>query len=351
MTARRAAVVAPLGTRSRALALSETPIERSGMTALLKAAANLTDPQIAALLRRARSSGLIQLYGGDRIQVHDAVRTIARTGLTDAGEETVRRAQVALKGILIASLQQSWSLQKVSQLMRAFVTLGQIKPLVAFATDELFHEMGMMPEITAFLKHAAVSDVFAPEDRFWALDGLVFGQLRDDRDSNVSERLDAMATLVAEHNLGADEKLAVGMKKMIVAARQHRVDDVRAAMEEMARILPDNPKHQRIARYNFAHALFELGGFQECIDEVQQLIPEYFVVLGITPADILMKNADKIFPLLRKDRDNTDDLKHLADCMDLCAKALNRDGRDSGVLRIHLQGSARGFVLGGKISR
>jgi hypothetical protein len=38
--------------------------------------------------------------------------------------------------------------------------------------------------------------------------------------------------------------------------------------------------------------------------------------------------------LLAKDRDNTDDLKHLADCMDLCAKALNRSGRDSGMLRI-----------------
>jgi hypothetical protein len=47
-----------------------------------------------------------------------------------------------------------------------------------------------------------------------------------------------------------------------------------------------------------------------------------------------MMNADKIYPLLKKNRDNTDDLKHLADCMDLCAKALNRLGRHSGDLRI-----------------
>ncbi len=64
------------------------------------------------------------------------------------------------------------------------------------------------------------------------------------------------------------------------------------------------------------------------------MIAEYFEVLGITPADIFMKNSNKILPLLPQDRDNTDDLKHLADCMDLCAKALNRDGRDSGMLRI-----------------
>jgi hypothetical protein len=317
-----------------ALALSETPLDREDMRSLLKAAASLSDTQIAALLRRARSTGLVQFYGGDRIKVHDTVRTIARAGLTDVGEETTRRAQVALKNVLLPSIQKSWSLQKVSQLMRTFVALGEIKPLVSLATDELFHEMGIMPEITAFLEQAAASETAAPEERFWALDGLVFGQMRDDRDQNVNARLDAMSAVVADHDLGPDEKLAVGMKKMIVAARDLRVEDMRAAMEEMARILPDNPAHQRIARYNFAHALFELGGFQECIDRVQELIPEYFEVLGITPADIFMKNADKIWPLLAKDRDNTDDLKHLADCMDLCAKALNRSGRDSGMLRI-----------------
>jgi len=317
-----------------ALALSETPLGRIDMTALLKAAADLSDTQIATLLRRARSTGLVQFYGGDRIKVHDAVRTIASTGLTDAGDQAMRCAYVALKDVLLSSIQRSWSLQKVSQLMRTYVALGETKPIVQFATEELFHEMGIMPEITAFLEQAAAAETNDPEQRFWALDGLVFGQLKENASTNVTARLDAMSALVADHNLGADEKLAVGMKKMIVAARHQRVDEVRAAMEEMARILPDNPEHRRIARYNFAHALFELGQFEGCIEAVGKLIPEYFEVLGITPEDIFMRNADKIFPLLPKDRDNTDDLKHLADCMDLCAKALNSDGQDAGMLRI-----------------
>jgi hypothetical protein len=317
-----------------ALALSETPLDREDMASLLKAAASLNDAQIAALLRRARSIGLIQFYGGDRIKVHDAVRTIAYAGLTDAGDEAIRRAQVALKNVLIPSIQKSWSLQKVSQLMRTFVALGEIKPLVSLATDELFHEMGIMPEITSFLEQAAASETIAPDERFWALDGLVFGQMREGREESLDARLNAMSALVAEHSLGPDEKLAVGMKKMIFAARQRRVDDLRTALEEMVRILPDNPEHRRIARYNFAQALFELGAYQECIDRVEDLIPEYFAVLGITSADIFMKNSDKIRLLLKEDRDNTDDLKHLADCMDLCAQALNRSGCDSGMLRI-----------------
>lgn len=317
-----------------ALSLSETPLDREDVSALLKAAANLPDPQIAALLRRARGTGLVQFYGGDRIKVHDAVRAMTRAGLTEAGEDTTRRVQSVLKTVLIASIQKSWSLQKVSELMRTFVALGEIKPLTQLATDELFHEMGIMPEITGFLERAAASDAFAPADRFWALDGLVFGQLKYDRDPSVHARLDAMAALVAEHNLGADEKLAVGMKKMIAAAREQRADDVRREMEDLKRLLPERSEHQRVARYNFAHAVFELGGYQECVDEMQALIPEYFEALGITPSDVFMKNADRIWPLLDKERDNTDDLKHLADCLDLCAKALNRDGRDSGMLRI-----------------
>jgi hypothetical protein len=112
------------------------------------------------------------------------------------------------------------------------------------------------------------------------------------------------------------------------------VSEVRAAMAEMARILPDNPEHRRIARYNFAHALYELGQFKGCVEAVRAVMGEYFDLLGVTPASIFMKNPDKIFPMLTKNRDNTDDLKHLADCMDLCAKALNRDGQDAGLLRI-----------------
>jgi hypothetical protein len=166
------------------------------------------------------------------------------------------------------------------------------------------------------------------------LDGLVFGELKVGASTDVTAKLEAMSALIADHNLGADEKLAVGMKKMLVAARHQKVDEVRAAMEEMARMLPDSPAHRRIASYNFAHALFELGQYKGCIDAIAPLMKEYFDVLGIAPADIFMKNPDKISPLLPKNRDNTDDLKHLADCMDITAKALNRSGQDAGMLRI-----------------
>src|SRR5262249_22757604 len=162
------------------------------------------------------------------------------------------------------------------------------------------------------------------------LDGLLFRDMKEGERQSAGQRLDAMSKLIREHRLGSDEKLAFCMKRMLFAAREKRLDEVREAMEETARLLPDSPKHQLIARYNFAHALFGLGLFKECVEEVSELIPEYFGVLGITPKDIFMKNPDKILPLLPKGRNNLDDIKHLADCMDLCAQAMNAHGRDSG---------------------
>jgi hypothetical protein len=47
------------------------------------------------------------------------------------------------------------------------------------ATDEVFHELGYMNEISDYLAWAAGSEEISAEDRFWALDGLVFAHFKD----------------------------------------------------------------------------------------------------------------------------------------------------------------------------
>lgn len=317
-----------------ALSLADAPLSREEALELLHQSAALDARQAASLFRVGRTIGLIQHFGGDHVKVHDAVRPIARGDL-ETDKERLTRAQEALKNILLASLPSAWSLQKVSQLMRLFVALRQTKPLVELATDEIFHEMGLMAEISGYLEQLVAADETPPEDRFWALDGLVFGAFKDGNRDVIGPQLDAMARLVSTHSLGPDERLAVAMKRMLFAAREKRVDDVVAAAADLDRDLPDKPEYLRIARYNFAHAMYELGRNRECVSETEDLIREYFEVLGITPEDIFMKNPDKIAPLLPRDRDNQDDCKHLADCMDLCAHALTKDGRVSGTLRLN----------------
>ena len=122
---------------------------------------------------------------------------------------------------------------------------------------------------------------------------------------------------------------------MILAARLGDVKRVFAALEEVSALVPKRPAHLRIVRFNVAGALCDLGRYEACASITGELIPEYYGVLGLKLDDVMMKNPDKIFPLLKKGVDHIDDLKHLADCLDLQAHALNKLGQHSNLARIH----------------
>jgi tetratricopeptide (TPR) repeat protein len=227
------------------------------------------------------------------------------------------------------------NLAKLSLYLRVLADIGDIRSIVQFATDELFHELGLVQEIRPILENAASSDTVAPDHRFSALDGLVFGDLKKGDIQSAGEHLALMTRLVEKHSLEEIDRGTLAMKRMSLAALRGDADEVLREIEQVLALLPDNPEHQRIFRYNAAHALFSLGRYDVCVSETAELIPEYYGVLGITPNDVMMKNPGEIFPLLKKDEDHTDNLKHLADCLDLHAQALTRTGKRSGFSRIH----------------
>ncbi len=216
-----------------------------------------------------------------------------------------------------------------------FVALGDIKPLVQVATDELFHELGYMEEISDYLNQAVASGDISAEDRFWALDGLVFAHFKQGDEGDIRRMLDQMDELVRQNDLGLSERLAVGMKRMIFAAREKDAATVKATMTELSRVLPQTPQHLRVAKYNYAHALFELEMINECVTVTLDLIVEYYDLLGLTLSNVMAKSPEYIFPLLEQGHDHSDDLKHLADTLDLQAKAINAIGGHAGLARIH----------------
>src|ERR1700692_266118 len=150
-----------------------------------------------------------------------------------------------------------------------------------------------------------------------------------------TERLEAMGRLIGEHNLGDEDRLTLAMKSMNLAALKGDEKRVFAEINNVSTLLPEKPAHLRVFRYNAAHALYNLGRHDACISITEELIPEYYDVLGLNVAGVLMKNPTDIFPLLKKDVDHSDDLKHLADCLTLKAHALNRSGRHAYLARMH----------------
>ena len=318
-----------------ALSLSDVPLSQAEASSVLKRTFGLEPADSAAAFRRLRSSRSIQIFGVDRFKMHDAIRPLGRAYLNDCGVAAHKTAQEAIRDLLMVALPKEHDRQRVFLLLRMFVTLGNVKPLVEMATDELFHELGYMEEISAFLSQAAASENISAEDRFWALDGLVFAHFKDGDDTDIRSKLDRMDELVRESDLGLSERLAVGMKRMVFAARDGDVATVKNTMTELSQVLPQTPQHLRVAKYNYAHALFELRMMDECVSGTLGLIAEYYDLLGLRLADVMGNNPDKIFPLLKGDNDQTDNLKHLADSLDLQSKAVRASGSNPGLAPIH----------------
>ncbi len=318
-----------------ALSLSDVPLTQGEAGDVLKRSFDLDSAAAAAAFRKLRSSGSLQVFGVDRIKVHDAVRPLGRGYLDGAGADHVRRGREAVRDLLMAGLTKENDRQRVFLLLRMFVALGNIKPLVEMATDELFHEMGYMQEISDYLVQASTAETISAEDRFWALDGLVFAHFKDGDDAEIAARLDRMDALVRENKLGLTERLAVGMKRMLFAARAKDTRAVQKIMDELSRVLPQTPQHLRVAKYNYAHALYELGMMAECAVCTLDLITEYYDQLGLTIGDVMAKNPDAIIPLLKAGESHTDDLKHLADALDLQSKAVKATGNFPGLAPVH----------------
>jgi hypothetical protein len=318
-----------------ALSLSDVPLSQAEASTILKRTFGIEPTNAAQAFRHLRSTGSIQIFGVDRFKIHNAIRPLGRAFLNDAGPEALKTAREAIRDVLMVALPKENDRQRVFLLLQMFLSLGNVKPLVQMATDELFHELGYMKEISAFLVQAAASNEIAAEDRFWALDGLVFAHFKEGDDTDIRAKLDRMDALVREHNLGLAESLAVGMKRMVFAAREKDVATVKRTMSELSRVLPQTPQHLRIAKYNYAHALFELGMMDECVTCTLDLIVEYYEELGLRLNDVMGNNPDKIFPLLKGDHSHTDDLKHLGDALDLQSKAIKATGGNPGLAPIH----------------
>lgn len=317
------------------LSMADVALSREDVVAALCQILGINARVAAARLRALPRSGMLELFGNSGLKIHDAVRPLGRAYIAERGADFEGSVLIALRDVVLASIRSDWSIGKLRFLMRLFSDLNQVKVLVEIATDELFHEMGVWPEIEPTLIIAGEDVNESPETRFWALDGLVFNDLREGNAQIALQRVNAMKVILDAGHLEEHEWLVWAMKRMLVLTRTGDADGVEAMGAEIESRLPDNASHRRIFRYNWAYALFNLGRYQQAAEAVEPLIEEYYDVLGISPFDVFGRNAPELRMLLPQDRDLTDDLKHLADTLDLHTMALEHIGMVSPFGRIH----------------
>ncbi|MDX8437103.1 SEC-C metal-binding domain-containing protein [Mesorhizobium abyssinicae] len=316
------------------LSLCDTPITREEAGSYVGAAGGPERAIFLQSLRHLLSQGLLQAFAGDKIKLHDAARVVGKGRLTLSGARAMRARQEALRQVIQESLPASWSPAKLSLLLRLTGEVGRLDMLVEMVTEELFHEMGVWPEVEAYLEQGAQDETIPTDQRIKALDGLAFADLKADWD-RAAVWLDQMDALITAHNLGAEERLRVGMKRMNFLAKSGDRRGATRLIASLGSVIEELPAgHRRIFSYNVACAELALGEPTAAAARVEPLIGEYYDLIGLSPAVVMGNNAPDLAKMLKKGAD-VDDIKHLADCLDVLAKATDAQGKPLPFARIH----------------
>lgn len=317
------------------LSLSDLGLKPTEVNEMLLKAVDLSEQTVASVIRSLRTAGIAEVYGGRQLKIHDAMRVVGNRHLLTLGADAVNRAQVALKEILLVSLEEHRDTSRFSLYTRMLVATNDIKTLVELIGEEMFHEMGIATDIWRSLETAVASATVDPEQRYWALDGLVFSDMKHGNYGGLHARFSAMEALLAKYGLGADERMSFAMKRMNFQAELGDVDAVDRSIAALQMLLPDKPAHQRVFRYNAACALFRIGQYHRAMGMASQVVREYYEAIGITPHQVMMRKQKDLWDLINKPSLDHADIKHLADALELLAMVAAKLGGMLTMARIH----------------
>lgn len=197
------------------MSLSDVPLGEDEAATLVKAAFGITASAFASAMRQLRPLGVVRVYGGRRVQIHDAFRTIGLHWYAGAPSQQAMAGREALKDVILRSFEENQDIARFPLFVRTLVELGDLKPLIDIGTEEWFHELGVNAGIWESLEAAAANKNIDPEQRFYALDGLVFAEMKSVEPEKIERRLQAMEEIVREYELDSHEELVVLQKRML----------------------------------------------------------------------------------------------------------------------------------------
>ena len=317
------------------LSLADVPLDHGEAKILAQTALNFDGATITRSLRNLGTLGAVRFFGNGRLQVHDALRLLGSQHFMDFTEEKRVATHRSLREILEQSFIQRREMSRFPLYIRTLLQLEDVETLIDIGSEEWFHELGISVDIWEELERAAINESLDPRARFYALDGVVFARMKAGMIDQVRLQLDSMQALVDQYDLSSNEQITVRLKRMVYDASKGDETAVDAAIEELQSNLPAQESHLRIALYSAALALHTLKRYEPAEIILQELVKQYYDVLGIGPADIIGASNADIAEMMRQRKSAVDDAKHLADCLDFLAKALNAMGRDSGLARVH----------------
>lgn len=139
----------------------------------------------------------------------------------------------------------------------------------------------------------------------------------------VTEMTELVATLDDPRAIGA-----CSHKRVLLACSGSDAEEMERAYADAVESAPDSA-WLRVVRYNYACALYRLGKHAKAEREAAALVQEYFKITGLTRAGLFAKNPPEIAAMCSDLHADIDDVKRLADSVDLYAMSRNSQVRSA----------------------
>lgn len=318
------------------LSLSEVPLTKDEIYEILLASMGIEKRQAAKALRELRKKGILQLSQEGKIKLHDAFRIIAANYREEIKKEIINDALTSLKSILDVSRAHTFDVNRLIFFLKLLPQIGQVETFIELATssDEVFDELGISNQIKSILIELLSFSDLKESDLFWVLDTLAFWELQRDNVESAEKYIILLKDLHKANPQNKNHRGAILIKEMLLGAKKGDTDIV----SSLYRKAIDEEKDEevlRIVRYDYAYALYELKKYVESENEAFKLVSEYYDLMGLDANDVFAKNVQDIAQKIGNVREQSDNIKHLADSLDLYGRARIAQDSGYGLSRFH----------------
>jgi hypothetical protein len=317
------------------LSLATMPLNREQVFSMIAAGSSENSRWVAKYLRELSDWGIVQHLRNGEIRLHDMFSVLAVGEQDELSPDVLTRSRETLLRRLLR-IESGGGIERFRLMCRLLFDIGRIEELVDVATGnaEMINEYGVAEETAELIREAASNPNLSYENRFWAQDTLAFWAIQEGEFDAAAALIDQMSADTKRFHPTDRARVALAIKSLMITGLRGRPGALRAAYRAFDLSTADE-EISRIVRYNYALALRKCDRPQETLELTGELIPEYYDALEIGLEDVMFKNLPDIANSLGDVSEKADQLKHLADCLDLQAAALLDLGRGSGFARIH----------------
>lgn len=306
------------------LAIFTVPFHRDVILQVTAPALRLTRIQAARELRMLHSWGVIRASAGGFVSLHDSFRLLTGELLSSLPGAIVANAREALYQF-VWSHKEGGGPERFRLLARLMFETRRIEGLVDLLTNtaEIVLEFGLEDEMAELLVKAADDTSLTLENRFWAEDTLAYWAINRKDIETARSRIEKNRTLLAQFTPSETIRVAALSKELLLAGLEANLTKLESVYRSVV-ASSQNAMARRIVTYNYAHSLFSLGRFAAAHNIATRLVAEYYQHLGISIRDVLFHKLYETRAKIREFDGSQDEIKRLADSLDLQASAASK---------------------------